>query len=337
MKALVIGCGSIGLRHVGHLLKIGVTDIEVADPSPQACRNAQQLFNIPTYLAPSEALQRQPEIVLVCTPANLHIAVALQALDSGAHVFIEKPLSTSLNGVDNLLEKARVKGRNVQVGYNLRYHPAIKAINRIVESGRLGRILTAHAEFGLYLGKWWPDRDYRQSYMVGDDLGQGLLLDASHEIDSLMWFLGEVQQVSAFGGKLSGLEIGGADAIRILMKMKSGAIATVHLDCLQPTYTRKYTLVGEDTAVHWDCPQGRADTSLGRLRLFDSETNQFKSVGLRGRPEDTYVEELRDFVRSVKTGEPPPVGIEEGAKVLQVIGAIQEASQTWQLFHLKEH
>ena len=331
MKALVIGCGSIGVRHISHLLKIGITDIEVADTSEDARRNAQRLFNVKTYRDSSEALQRQPEIALVCTPANLHIMGALQALDSGAHVFIEKPLSTSLDGVSALLEKARVKCRNVQVGYNLRYHPAIEAINRIVESGRLGKILTAHAEFGLYLGKWWHERDYRQSYMARGDLGEGLLLDASHEIDSLMWFLGDVQQVSAFGGKLSELAIGGADAIRILMRMKSGSIASVHLDCLQPTYTRIYTLVGEDTALHWDCPQGRADTNLGRLRIFDSETNRFESVRLRGRPEDTYVEELRDFVRNVKKGVPPLVGIQEGAKVLRVISAIQEAIQTGQM------
>jgi len=331
MKALVIGCGSIGVRHISHLLKIGVTDIEVADTSEDTLRNAQRLFNVKTFRDLSEALQRQPDIVLVCTPANLHIVGALQALDSGAHVFIEKPLSTSLDGVSALLEKARVKGRNVQVGYNLRYHPAIKAINRIVESGRLGKILTAHAEFGLYLGKWWHERDYRQSYMARGDLGEGLLLDASHEIDSLMWFLGDVQQVSAFGGKLSELAIGGADAIRILMRMKSGSIASVHLDCLQPTYTRVYTLVGEDTALHWDCPRGRADTNLGRLRIFNSETNRFESVRLRGRPEDTYVEELRDFVRNVKKGVPPLVGIQEGAKVLRVISAIQEAIQTGQV------
>jgi predicted dehydrogenase len=331
MKALVIGCGSIGVRHISHLLKIGVTDIEVADTSEDTLRNAQRLFNVKTFRDLSEALQRQPDIVLVCTPANLHIAGALQALDSGAHVFIEKPLSTSLDGVSALLEKARIKGRNVQVGYNLRYHPAIKAINRIVESGRLGKILTAHAEFGLYLGKWWHDRDYRQSYMARGDLGEGLLLDASHEIDSLMWFLGDVQQVSAFGGKLSELEISGADAIRILMRMKSGSIASVHLDCLQPAYTRIYTLVGEDTALHWDCPRGRADTNLGRLRIFNSETNRFESVRLRGRPEDTYVEELRDFVRNVKKGIPPLVGIQEGAKVLRVTSAIQEAIQTGQV------
>jgi hypothetical protein len=190
--------------------------------------------------------------------------------------------------------------------------------------------LIANAEFGLYLDRWWNDRDYRQSYMAHADLGGGLLLDASHEIDSLMWFLGDVQEVSAMGGKLSDLEINGADAFKVIMKMTSGAMTSLHLDCLQPTYTRVYQLAGEDTSLKWDCPKGRADTSLGRLQLFDRDKKQFKPVRLRGTPQGTYIEELREFLHSAKTGQPPLVGLEQGIKVIAVIEAIKKAIESGQ-------
>ena len=150
----------------------------------------------------------------------------------------------------------------------------------------------------------------------------------SHEICLLLWYLGGVEKVAAFGGKLSSLEIDGADAIKVVMKMNSGAVASLHLDCLQPTYTRVCTLIGEGTRLRWECPNGRADTSLGRLEWFDQCAGQLKRIRLRGRPEDTYVEELRDFLRCVETGREPLVGLKEGIEVLRVIGAIEEAVRT---------
>ena len=318
------------MRHVGHLVQLGVSTVEAADPNPMAREKVLQQFGIPASNDPEEALQSKPDVVLVCTPAHIHIATALLALEAGAHVFIEKPLSIDLAGVDALAVKAKENGKIIQVGYNLRYHPAMKAIKRIVESDRLGPILTAHAEFGFYLDRWWPGRDYRQSYMTRIDLGGDLLMDASHEIDSLLWLLGGVERVSAFVEKLSNLEIEGPDLIKVIMRMKSGAIASLHLDCLQPAYTREYSLVGEGTGLRWNCPSGRADQSMGRLVCFDRSADKFQRVRLRGSPEDTYVEELRSFLDCAKTGKTPLVGIEEGIDVLKVIRAIRAAVETGQ-------
>lgn len=311
--------------------QLGLSEVEASDPNPAACDKAREQFGIPVSSNPHEALNRNPDIALVCTPASLHISMTLQALDAGAHVFVEKPLSTNLDGVEVLAQKARAKGRIVQVGYNLRYHPAVRAMKRMLDSGSLGQVFTAHAEFGLYLAKWWPDREYQTSYMAHAGLGGGLLLDASHEIDSLLWLLGSVRRVTAFGGKLSALEIEGVDVVKVVLEMKSGAVASLHLDCLQPAYTRVYTFIGEGTGLRWDCSRGRADSSLGRLLLFDPEGDRFKPVRLRGRPEDTYVEELRDFLSSVETGKPPMVGLEEGIEVLRVVRAIREAILTNQV------
>lgn len=328
MKALVLGCGSIGLRHIGHLRQLGGVEIEAADPNPAARSQAEAQYGIPVHSAADDALETFHDAVLVCTPAHLHVGLTSQALDAGAHVFVEKPLSTSLDGVEALARKAKAKGRIVQVGYNLRYHPAMKAMKRMVEAGHIGRVLSAHAEFGLYLAKWWPGRDYRQSYMASATLGGDLLLDASHEIDSLLWLLGPVEQVTAFGGRLSTLEIPGLDLVKVVMKMRSGAVGSLQLDCLQPTYTRMYSLIGEGSALRWDCPRGRADTSLGRLLQCASGDSGFRRVALRGRPGDTYREEVKDFLECVKRGGSPLVGLDDAASVLRVVEAIREAMQT---------
>lgn len=326
MKALVLGCGSIGLRHIAHLQRLGVSQIEAADPDASARRRVRGRSIRVTALL-KEALQRRPDVVLVCTPVSSHIPLAEEALQAGAHVFIEKPLCATPREAEGLRRIAASDGRVVQIGYNLRFHPAIRAAKRLVDGGRIGRILTAHLEFGLHLGKWWKGRDYRTSYMAKAELG-GLLLDSSHEIDLAIFFLGPAAKAAAFGGKLSGLKIRGLDAVKGLLTMESGALVSLSTDCLQPTYTRRFLLIGEDAALQWDCPVGRADTSLGRLRICEKGGTAFRRVPVRGDPLDTYLDELRDFLVSVEKRRRSSVDLEEGLQVVRVAAAMEESIRT---------
>ena len=325
MKALVLGCGSIGLRHIGHLRKLGLSEIEAVDPSPDAREKVRAQTGIAATADPEAALARRPDIVLVCTPAATHIPWVDKALAMGAHVFVEKPLSTGMEGTESLVKKVQSDGRVVQVGYNLRYHPAVRTAKGILDSGKLGKVVSAHLEFGLYLPKWWANKDYRTSYMANAELGGGLLLDASHELDLALHFLGAAEEVTAYGGKLSGLEIKGLDVIKALMKMRGGALVSVHMDCVQPTYTRSFVLIGENAALRWDCPDGRADGSLGRLLLCDRQADGYEPVPVQGNPLDTYIDELRDFMDAIAAKKPPAIGVQSAVDVLRVATAIQQA------------
>ncbi len=317
------------MRHIAHLQRLGVSQIEAADPDASACAKARER-SIWVSLRPQEALERRPDVVLVCTPASTHVELASRALEAGAHVFIEKPLCTTFREGASLREAARLDGRVVQVGYNLRYHPSVRTAKKWVESGRLGKILTAHLEFGLYLGKWWKDRDYRTSYMAQAEMGGGLLLDSSHEIDLALFFMGRVDRVTAVAEKLSGLDIRGMDAVKGLLKMESGALVSLSMDCLQPTYTRSIFLVGEDAALRWDCPQGRADSSLGRLLLCEKGRESYEEIPVEGDPLDTYLDELRDFLASVENGRKSRVDLEQGLEVVRVAAALEESIRTGQ-------
>lgn len=302
--------------------------MEAADPDPQARARAQSRLHLTVEPDPEKALSQRPEVVLVCTPAQTHLPMALRALEAGAHVFVEKPLSVGLEGTAELLNRVRSDGRVVQVGYQLRYHPAMRLAREIVRSGRLGKVLTAEAHFGLYLDRWWPGRDYQSSYMIHDGLSGGLLLDASHEIDLLMWFLGRVREVFAHGARLSRLKIAGMDVIHVLLKMEGGEMATLRMDCLEPVYTRRFTLTGEGTGLRWDCPEGRADTSAGRLRVCELGSDTLQTVSLTDQPSDPYLEEMRDFLGAVRERRSPLVGVEQAIEVLRVVEAIRSSLKT---------
>ncbi len=328
MKALVLGCGSIGLRHIDHLRRLGITGIEAVDPDPSAREKTQAACGIAVCPNPEEALGRRPDVVLVCTPAATHVEMAQKALEAGAHVFVEKPLSVGVDGTETLLRRAQADGRLVQVGYNLRFHPAVRTAKTMVQSGVLGKILTAHFEFGLYLAKWWKQKSYRQSYMASAGAGGGLIFDGSHEIDLALFFMGPIERVMAMGGKLSALEISGFDTIKVLLHTCAQGIATLSLDCLQPTYRRGFWLMGEDAALRWDCSQGRVDDSLGALTVCEKGKDRYLPVEVTGEPLDTYLEELKSFLDSARNGWPPQVDVAHGVEVLRVAEGIDHSIRT---------
>jgi predicted dehydrogenase len=207
-SVLVAGAGSIGRRHLANLQKLGCRRLAAADPDAGRLQSAVEQISVESFRDFDEALSNfKPDVVFVCTPPVLHVEQALRALRSGADVFIEKPLSNRLEGVSELKAEAGKHGRVVQVGYNLRFNPGIRMLKQFVEEGVAGRILWARAEVAQYLPDWRPWQDYRQSYTARQELGGGIILDASHEIDYVLWLLGPPRELTCMAGKVSGLEV----------------------------------------------------------------------------------------------------------------------------------
>src|SRR5438045_4525977 len=177
-RILVVGAGSIGLRHVRNLKRLGVAEILVHDPSRERLELAENAGAIP-LTGLDEGFARRPRGVAVCTPPHFHLDVALRALDAGAHLFVEKPLAASAAGVDVLIERAARAGRSVLVGYNLRFHAGVRRVKALVDAGAIGRVLSVKAHFGQYLPDARPSQNYLDGYLAQADSG-GLLLDASH-------------------------------------------------------------------------------------------------------------------------------------------------------------
>src|SRR5258708_28129834 len=177
-SVLVVGAGSSGRRHMANLRKRGVQRLAAVDADAERLRPATEELGVAGFpdLAPALAAFR-PQIVFICPPPAFHVEHALQSLRADADVFIEKPLSHCLDGVGELSSEASNRGRVVQVGYNLRFHPGIRTLKRLVNDGVAGRILWARAEIGQYLPDWRPRQGYRQSYTARRRPGGGLIFD----------------------------------------------------------------------------------------------------------------------------------------------------------------
>jgi predicted dehydrogenase len=320
-SVLVAGAGSIGRRHMANLGKLGVRKLAAADPDAGRLQPAEEELGVEAFADLDEALRGfRPDVVFVCTPPVFHVEQALRALGSGAHVFIEKPLSHCMAGVGALKAEASKRGRVVHVGYNLRFHPGIQTLKRLVDEGVAGRILWARAEVAQYLPDWRPWQDYRLSYTARSELGGGIILDASHEIDYLLWLLGPPRELTCMAGQVSGLEVNVEDCATVLIRLRSGAQADVHMDFAQRTPARACVLAGDRARLEWD----HADNQVRILRPeaapefinYNFETNQM------------YLAEVENFFSCVHNRVTANHSLAESELTLEVaLAALTSASE----------
>ncbi|MBI2846553.1 MAG: Gfo/Idh/MocA family oxidoreductase [Chloroflexi bacterium] len=270
--------------------------------------------------------------MLVTNPTSLHIPVAIAAARRGCHIFVEKPLSHNLDGIQELMDLALHKKLSVLVGYNMRFHPSIRLIKELLEKGAIGKIVCARAQVGQYLPDWHPGEDYKKGYSAQESLGGGVILDLSHELDYVRWFLGEVTEVFSFCSRVSTLEIGTEDTAEILLRFESGTIAEVHMDYVQRSYGRSCQIIGEEGTILWDFNEKR-------VRLYSASNNRWRSF-----PEEKgyernqmYLDEMKHFINCIQGEEKPMVDALEGKRVLEIALAAKESARTGRSISLTSH
>ena len=312
---LVAGAGSIGRRHMRNLRTLGCRRIGAVDPDTSRLEPMVAELGVQPFSDFDEALEHvRPDAVLVCTPPALHVPQALAAVRSGAHVFVEKPLSHSLDGVDELVREAAGRDRILQVGYNWRFHPGIQKVKALVEQAAVGRVLWARAECGQYLPDWRPWQDYRLSYTASRSQGGGIILEGSHEIDYMRWIFGEVVQVHCVAGVLGDLEVDAEDTASMILRFASGCIGEIHLDFVQRTPWRGCKVVGTEGTIIWD------DTDLS-VRVFTAQDEKWERIDVSCDRNDMYMAEMRSFLACLDGARQPIVDADAARRVLEITTA----------------
>lgn len=208
-RVLVVGVGSIGERHLRCFAATGRACLSLCDVNPDLLRTMSNRYSVMEAFADLDsALAAGPEVVVIGTPAHLHVPMARAAVQAGAHVLIEKPLSTSLDGVVELLDEVEARSGVAGVAYVYRAHPALAAMRDAIRSGRLGEPVEVVAVSGQHFPLYRPA--YRAIYYANRATGGGAVQDAlTHVVNAAEWLVGPVTRLVADVGHqvLGGVDV----------------------------------------------------------------------------------------------------------------------------------
>jgi predicted dehydrogenase len=335
LEVLFVGLGGIGQRHLRNLRTLLEDEVRVTavrfrglphvltDQLTIEPGELEARYGVEVISGLHQALDRRPDAVFVTNPSSLHIPVALAAATAGCNLFVEKPLSHDLEGVDELIAVAESTGIVGLVAYQIRFHPAFKQVQRWLDAGKIGQVLAVRAEVGEYLPGFHRYEDYRQMYAARRDLGGGVVVTQIHEIDYLYALFGMPRRVFSLGGHLSSLEVDVEDVASTLLEWRSpaGHVIPVHLhqDYVQRPPSRSCQIIGDQGKILWDF-------HAAQVKLFDERGDLASTESWEGLPRNAlFMDELRHFLACLKGEEQPVVTLRDGANSLKIARAIQQS------------
>jgi predicted dehydrogenase len=217
-RVLIVGAGSIGERHLRCFEATGRCVMAVCERLEARRHEVAKRYNVQYATGNLEdALAFRPTAAVICTPTDLHVSTALQLARSGVHLLIEKPLSTTLAGIDDLCRLVTANRLVASVAYVHRAHPALQQMKQQIESGRFGRPLHVYAMGGSHFPTGRPD--FRQIYYSRHKTGGGAIQDAlTHIVNAAEWLVGPVTQLSSDADRLAldGIEV--EDTVHVMAR-----------------------------------------------------------------------------------------------------------------------
>lgn len=319
-RVLVCGAGSIGRRHIANLLQLGV-EVSVWRARAELLDQLAGDFPVRPYTDVDAAIAKC-DAVVVATATDQHVTVASQVLQAaGRALFIEKPVSHDWAGIDRL--RGLASGRLVEVGCQLRAHPNLIALARILHGGESGPVFTYRHAMGHRLDAWRPNGDYRTGYSADSARGGGALFDLIHMIDLALWFFGPVREVNAVLSRVSDLELAGDDVANLLLTHECGITGHIQLDMASPVHRSEVEVITTDALFRWSNADGalRRHTSAGSISV-DAVPSGFER-------NDLFLSHMRHFLMRMDDPTVPALcSIEDGVAALQVALAARESSRT---------
>jgi predicted dehydrogenase len=263
---LVLGCGSIGRRHIVNLLLCGAQELYLYDTD-----GALPIDWIKTQIEPRDIPCKigvldnskgdmwqalcdhkvRPAAVIICTPTATHNEHMKWCADEEIPFFVEKPISDNLDYKTILTHETWYYDIPNFVACNFRFTPGLQRVKQLIDDGAIGKVVSARAQFGQYLPDMRPNVDHKKIYAANKSMGGGCLLDGIHEFDYLSWLLGPIAEAKAFTARLTDATVDTEDVAEVILRFERGALASVHEDYVRRRYWRHLDVLGDKGDVSW--------------------------------------------------------------------------------------
>ena len=318
-----VGCGAIAEWHL-NAIEAAVPRVRVVaaiDPNPENARRIADRAGATPYASLTAAIAAGGfDAVAIMVPHHLHEAVAIEAFAAGLHVLLEKPMAPTLDACDRILAAARDAGTVFMVAENAQYWPEVVFAREVIESGRLGEIITARAcSFVPPLDEFFGgDEPWRFSATAA---GGGVAIDTgSHWLRPLRMWLGEIDEVvAALGYPFPGME--GESLCRALCRHHDGRVSAFDVllapGPLGPEPLFRITGTGGELIIE----------GIGRVKIFDGSEPRGEVV-FQGNYLQSYEGEHTDFAAAVLDGTTPAAGPEVALGELRCALAMYRSAET---------
>jgi predicted dehydrogenase len=337
----IVGCGMIARFHVRALAEVPGTRIAALVTSNPA--SAEKLIAetglpaVPIFTHIGDALKRPDvHVVIVTTPSGAHLGPAVAAANAGKHVVVEKPLEITPERCDHIIDACDRNRVKLCTIFPSRFHDANVTLKKAVDAGRFGRLT-----LGETTCKWWRSQAY---YDEGGwkgtqalDGGGALMNQAIHNVDLLLWMMGDATHVTGFTAMLAHQRIEVEDTAVACLKFKNGALGVIQATTsVFPGLPKTIAIHGDQgTAVieqedvlRWDfSPETPADAQV-KARFAQKVGASGGSSDPKAISHQGHARQLADFVHAIRTNTWPLVDGREGRRAVALICAIYESMRT---------
>lgn len=327
MKALFIGLGSVGQRHLRNFRKIcpeaptavafrtSKSNLIIEDGKVKECDSLARALNFKEYNKLEAALKEEPEIGFVCNPTSEHVNTAIKLAEKGIHLFIEKPLSNSYEKLDQLDKLVLSQSLVTMVGYQTRFNPLISKIKSWIDDRTFGGIVNADFLWGTYLPDHHSYEDYREGYAARSDLGGGVVLGLSHELDLVHYLFGQPNNVCAIEGGQSKLAMDVEDTVASLLSCKTAHNSfpvVLKLSYAQGAERRRLSILFQEALLECDLVENL-------LQVVDHNKNIVDQLDYKDLDRnDLFMAEMKHFIDAVQKAKRTDISIDEGRKSLNI-------------------
>lgn len=228
LNIAVVGVGHIGSLHAKHAINLGNL-VAVCDIKQDLAKIVAKQYQCSPYFSLDELLRREKnlDLVAVCTPNGLHAEHSIKALKAGCNVLCEKPMATTVHDCERMIHIAEETNRRLFIVKQNRFNPPVKAVKKVIEEGRLGKI------FNVQVNCFW---NRNREYYTGSGWRGKLKMDGgtlftqySHFIDLLYWFVGDVEEIRSFTDNYIHQDVVEfEDTGVVVLKFANGALGTIN-------------------------------------------------------------------------------------------------------------
>jgi UDP-N-acetyl-2-amino-2-deoxyglucuronate dehydrogenase len=347
LRTALVGCGKVGHLHAAALKTLPESEfVAVCGRTMEKTKPFADKYGVPAFTDVAEMLaQSQAEAICICTPHPQHAAPVITAAQAGVHSIVEKPLSSSLADCDAMLAAARENKTILSTVCQRRFYPPAQRIRQAIDAGKIGRpVLGTATIFGWRDEKYYQSDPWRGSWKHE---GGGVLVNQSpHQLDMLIWFMGEIEEVFGYWANLNHPYIEVEDTAVAVVRFKGGGLGNIVVSNSQnPAINARVSVHGSNgvslgvqtdggamfvpglTAIT-EAPFNDIWTIRGEEHLLpqwkEEDAKLFSSVNPM---EHFHRLQIQDFLRALIEGRQPSITGEDGRKTVELFTAIYRATR----------